>query len=378
MSWREGADDPNKLGLAPGSVYKNVFRLPNGGFGYRDHDAARGPRDEMRETDLDLLREWATIRSGKAATEWATARSGQAPSEEEAMLLFDSLRVSAATGEDFREVDQVQAGSDKFYTLRTAHLASIRLNALQYENACKLAYIYRQKAAIALETAGDDLTEVLAATDKAIFFETEAANLQQNIQRYFKTKHGYCADYNFVTQKTQPGDALAGVFALGAGVFSQETGSAMLDEVEKRFGRPGGLVNTLAKNSKQQWDNNAWAIMQMEAVDAAVRYQRYDLALLWTKRWLASNDLMFEKYHVLYEKSNPDLPGEPGGAGEYDCVENLLMSLAVDLYLRDKLGRLETMAASRPAVKHGTSKIEPVVPAVAHMAMAKGSLVLAA
>jgi len=64
---------------------------------------------------------------------------------------------------------------------------------------------------------------------------------------------------------------------------------------------------------------------------------------------------MFAKYKALYEKSAANLVGEPGGAGEYACVKNLLMSIAVDIILRSKLKEVHVLSGRMPEVRSDTT-----------------------
>jgi len=197
--------------------------------------------------------------------------------------------------------------------------------------------------------AAGDHQAAARATAKFELYEQEARDIAECIHEYCLTDDGFCADYDFVNNVTQPGNSLAGVFALSAGVFSQERGSHMLDVIDQRFRRKGGLVNTLLKTSTEQWDNNAWPIMQLAAVDAAILYGRYDLAHEWTALWLRCNDIMYADplIRALLEKSNPDKPGEAGNQGEYEVVRDLLMSLGTDAELRRMLPWLEEMALAQ-------------------------------
>lgn len=330
MHWRDGADDPEKLGPEAGKAYRRVVRMPNGKFMYRHWADGNGPRDEMYRHDMLVLAQ---------LDEYLQAHEGRTSTEAEQTLLFKSLRASAESGEDFRVADSLD--HKNLYLLRTIELVPIKLNSMMYEYACTLAYAYHAKAA---QTT--DPTERTAAFERAAFYEQEAQDLADCIHEYCLTNDDFCADYDFVRGKTEEGKALAGVFALGAGVFSRQRGQQMLDVVDERFFRDGGLVNTLYE-SDQQWDKNAWPIMQLESIDAAILYGRFDLAYKWAYTWLAANNKMFAKHHVLYEKSNPDHPGEPGGKGEYECVEDLLMTLGVDLALREMLPWLEQMTEQR-------------------------------
>ncbi len=337
LHWREGADDPAKLDIEPGSAYRRVVRMPNGKFMFRHWDDGHGPRDEMLLQDLKTL----------ASLEEALGRPA---TEKEQDILFMSLRANGEDGEDHKLVNS-RNHHDLHFT-HTIELAPIKINALQFECAAMLTHAYYEQALLA--TTPEDRE---AAIREAEFFAQDAQDLSDCIHEYSLTDDGFCADRDFVTNETLPGIALSGIFALGAGVFDWERGRAMLDVVDERFLEAGGLANTLLYDSTEQWDKNAWPIMQLEAIDAAIQYGRYDLALKWCKVWLASNDLMFAKYGVLYEKSDPLNPGEPGGAGEYACVEDLLMTLGVDMALRQLLPWLKEMAKTMENISHETGAL---------------------
>lgn len=333
--WNEGADDPDKLGTEPGSTYRRVVRMPNGAVMYRFYDdgpdKGLGPRDEMYAVDLEILADYEHA-LGRPATDAEKKR------------LFTNIRATAEHGEDFT-VDLCEDGQN-LYTLNTIDRASVKLNALQAENAQIIAAANRIQAE---NTHSPKLAEQYV--QEAIRYETRALELADCIEQYCLTDNGWLADFNIVQGKTMPGTAMNGVFALSAGIIRPELAIPMLETMEEIFLHSGGFVNTLHDQSTQQWDNTAWPIMQLEAVDAAVRYGRYDLALKWCDVWLNANDLMYQKYGCLFEKSDPNRPGEPGNGGEYDCVKDLLMSHGVDMALRAMRPHLAKKAAEQAMEK---------------------------
>ncbi len=345
MYFREGANDDDKLGQEPGSVYRHLVRAPNGGIIYRAHDDGKGPRDEMWLEDMKTLG-----RLKKAL--------GRAPTQAEKDLLFDSIRAGAREAEDFRIAD---AGDRKnFHTMRLAELAPIKSNALMYEYACTLAFVNYRAAERAL--AAGDIKTANAARTKAMFFEREAEQLSICIHEFFLTEDGFCGDYDFKNnERPKKGVVLSGVFALSAGVFSYERGREMLDFIDETFLRPGGLVNTLYEESDQQWDNNVWPIMQLDAIDAAILYGRYDLAYKWCRLFVTNSKMTFAKHKALFEKNDPNKRGEPGNQGEYDCVRDILMTICAYLAAKEMLPYLERMAAEMaPVPKRKYKKFGPL------------------
>ena len=328
--WRDGADD-GRLGAQAGSTHRRVVRMENGSFMYRYWDDADGPREEMYLADLKTLyrlRREVRAKERRELTDYEVTR------------LFKSLRASAESGEDFRLADT----SDKknLHNLRTVERVSVKLNGQMYDYANMLAKAWEVKAAQAPPGSGEhDM-----AKQKVGFYKQEAANLKTCIETYCMSEDDYLADYDFVNQRTEPGQALAAIYALKAGVFDQKTAERLLEMTDRRFKLQdgSGLVNTRYFKSKEQWDANVWPIMQLAAIDAAMRYGRYDLAYGWAKRWLNSQDKMFKKFSRQWEKAAHRRPGHPGGAGEYACVENLLMTLGSDATARAMLPELKRHA----------------------------------
>lgn len=329
--WRDGADDPNKLGTEPGNAYRRVVRMPNGGIMYRHWDDGEGPRDEMYLEDLKTLEKLKAYKQER----------GEECTEEDEKRLFKNIRASAESGEDFRIADS--SNYKDLFLLRTIDMAPAKLNGLMYEFAVTLSQAYRLKA----ETC-TDLASYEEAIDRAEFYAQDAESLRECILEHNVTDDNFCADYDFVKNTTEPGNALAGVFAIGSGVFSQEDSERMLETIDQRFLRPSGLINTLYEDSDEQWDRNCWPIMQMEAIDAAILHGRYDLALKWAKKLLVNNDKIYELYGILAEKSDPNQTGELGDQGEYECVPDILMTLGVEMAVREMLPWLEEMAAKMP------------------------------
>jgi neutral trehalase len=339
--WRRGAD--TELGDNVGDSHLRVVRMPAGADGrprfmYRFYDegASKGRlyRDEMRAADKETFhKRQEYLREIKNDPDYVMT-------ETEKRELAENLAAAAADGEDFTL--NATDGGRFLHQVRTTKMISAKLNALQHDGASMAATAYYEKAQWAKEKAQQssdfkDWQTCQEYLERAQYYEQDMLDLAECINTYCINDEGFVVNYDFENQKQLDTMSLSGVFALSSGIVGHSTANKMLDIMNQRFLRKGGLVMTLYEDSPEQWDYKIWPMIQMDAIDAAVAYGRFDLAQKWCKAFLDANDKLYEKHRALYEKSHPDKPGEYGEAGEYECVKDLLMSIGADMALRDKL-----------------------------------------
>lgn len=358
LYWREGADDPTKLGTAPGSLYRRVRRMRGGEVMCGHHDdgprEGLGPRDEMYREDYMAFKKYQKKILGRPAT------------ADEENAFYTNRRAGAEHGEDYTGA-VFKDGKDPL-TIHVVDLAPVKCNALMFQSAEVIAEAYRVLAS----DKKQDVAARAGYAARARYYQAEADSLADSIEKYCVAQGPYgdigtaedvwLTDYDVVADRQKQPITLSPVFALSVGAIRDtQLASRMLDTLDRRFFRKGGLINSLYKTD-EQWDNAVWPIMQLEAVDAAVRYGRFDLAYKWCKVFLTSNDEMYRRLGHLGEKSHPDRPGYQAGnnghdLGEYPCVQDLLMSHAVNIELRAMQPWLKRQASLRAKRLAGLSQL---------------------
>lgn len=333
--WREGADDPEKLGAAAGKQYRRVVRMPEFEVAYRNYDDGvdhgLGPRDEMYAQD---------VKEFKAFDDYQLKTLGRRATPEERRKFFLDKRAGAEQGEDY--TGAVYKDGVNPETIHTTDLVPVKINALMCDSARTLAYGFRLKAARAT-----DPDEIAEYTRKADEYEREGNELAAIIEKYcvVEEENGdvWLADYDLVAGEQKPAKSLSAVFALSRGIIRPELAGRMLETMERKFLRDSGFINSLYETN-EQWDKAVWPIMQMEAVDAAKRYGRYDLAYKWSKIFINTCEKMYDVEGYLCEKFDPDHPGQAGGGGEYDCVKDLLMTIGTYIEMKAMNQELKWLA----------------------------------
>jgi neutral trehalase len=329
-----GSDNPDRLGMEPGSAHRFTVRMPNGKTMYRFYDEGpdqgRAWRDEMMLTDLQIKRQ-------------REEQLGRELTSEESRWLSINLGTGAGGGEDYSP-DEC-ADFRTLATIRSAELVSVKQNALMCDTFNLLAFEYGQRA----EDESYDPVQRQQFRAKAALNEARGFDLAECINEYCIGETGIPANYDFVNGETLPGMSLTGVFALSSGIFPANRGRQMLHNIDQRFVFKGGAKNTLWETKERfNWDN-AWPIMEGELVDAAIQYGELELALKWCDTFLERDEAAYEKYGCLFEKYDPFNKGEPGGGGEYECVRDLLMSHGIHLKLRALRPRIVAFIAERAA-----------------------------
>lgn len=284
-------------GLAPGQAYARVVRLDEETILNRYWDDLDTPRAESYREDVELLHE----------------NKGDASS-------MRHIRAACESGWDFSSrwlMDELDLN-----TIEAGHIIPIDLNVLLFELERVLHYVYSLQ---------EDVSQ-------ASHYQQLMDRRLKGIQRYlWSSAHEVYLDYHFVQKKSMHRPSLAMLFPLWSGFASEKQANAILNYIEKKFLKPGGLV-TSNSYSGQQWDApNGWAPLQWIGLVACVNYGSVDLAKLIALRWTQLNEKVFARTGKMMEKYNvEDLSLEAGG-GEYPVQDGFGWTNGIYLAMKEFL-----------------------------------------
>jgi alpha,alpha-trehalase len=144
-------------------------------------------------------------------------------------------------------------------------------------------------------------------------------NLRERaIKKYFFNREkGFYFDYDFIEKKQTEVYSLAGVFPLFFNIARQLQVRKIVNVIETKFLKEGGLITT-ENNTKQQWDApNGWAPLQYIAHKGLIKYGFFDLANTIKSRWMQTNEKVYAETGKMTEKYNVESPNINAGGGEY-------------------------------------------------------------
>ncbi len=274
--WMKGR---SKLEKQEHKAYARVVQMPDRTLMNRYYDNKTTPRPESLREDVET----------------AGAAEGR-----EASRLYLHLRAAAESGWDFSS--RWFLDPHDLRTIHTADIVPVDLNCLLYTLESTIADTYKIMKNPLLERKFRRL-----ATKRAAAIDKYCWNPQT----------GTYGDYNFHHFALTPHMTLAMVFPLYVGLASQAQADSVARVLKRDFLRPGGLVTTLVENG-QQWDGpNGWAPLQWVAIQGLRRYGYHELADEVKRRWLATNQKVYDDRHKLIEKYDVTGTSGIGGGGEY-------------------------------------------------------------
>ena len=241
-------------------------------------DAYDTPRPESYREDVELL------------------ESVSEPSEG----FFRHIRAAAESGWDFSS--RWFKDGQNMSTINTTDILPVDLNCLLFhlEKTILNAYL------------------LLNDKKKMGKYFTLMTQRERAIKKYFfNTEKGYYFDYDFVSKKQTEVYSLAGVFPLFFKVAKQLQARKMVQVIETKFLKEGGLITT-ANNTKEQWDApNGWAPLQFITYKGLIKYGYFDLANTIKSRWMQTNEKVYAETGKMTEKYNVESPNITAGGGEY-------------------------------------------------------------
>ena len=294
--WMRGKDvslfDKQKVHAA-----EHVVRMPDGELLNRYWDTSIAPREESFREDVELGRV-----------------------HEESANFYRSIRAGAASGWDFSS--RWFKDGEGLDSIRTTDMVPIDLNVLLLLTEEFMAQQYQREAKYVLCSK----------------YTAKAAARREAIQKYlWDEEAGWFGDYVISEGKTNTHrPTLAGMFALFGGVATAEQATRMIENLEEKFMRPGGVVTTL-ENTGEQWDApNCWAPLVYVTVLGLERYGAHELAHEIARRWCSLNIAVYEETGLLLEKYNVEDPAVLAGGGEYELQDGFGWTNGVLITLMNK------------------------------------------
>ena len=264
VSWPEAR--ARVVELAPGAILNRYW------------DANDRPRSESFGEDLHTYAQAAERRRGG---------------------VFRDIRAGAESGWDFSSRWFAPGGGIE--SIRCTELLPIDLNALLWQIEKQLSRWLAQ--------AGDARADAFAAAA-----ERRRALL---LAHCWDERAGWFFDTHWPSGRPAEAWTLAGAFPLYCGMVDEARAARMVDVIEARFLRPGGVVTTLVR-SGEQWDApNGWAPLQWVVVQGLRRYGHDRLADEIAGRFVALVERVWRETGKMMEKYDVcDMAREAGG-GEY-------------------------------------------------------------
>ncbi|WP_456268968.1 alpha,alpha-trehalase TreA [Kushneria sp. AK178] len=275
--WMRGAET-----LQPGQASEHVVRLEDGTLLNRYHGSENTPRPESYAGEIELA-----------------DKASHRPAPE----VYGALRAAAESGWDFSS--RWMADGSQQSTIATREVLPVDLNALLFHLEKTLAHAWQLEG----------------NREWAEQFEQRAATRREAINRIFwDADRGLYTDYEWRDQRLSEVVSAAMVYPLAFGVADQPRAEATAAAVERELLRPGGMVTT-NRHTGEQWDApNGWAPLQWLAVEGLSRYGQTRLAATIARRWIDTNQRVYDQTGKLVEKYNVENPGV-GGGGEYEVVD---------------------------------------------------------
>ena len=271
--WMDGAS-----GLKPGTAYRRVVALPDGGLLNRYYDDRDVPRDESYAEDV------------KAAQQ----------SKRPAAEVYRDLRAGAESGWDYSS--RWFADGKSLTTIETTAILPVDLNSLMFglENAIHLGC--------------ERVHDVACSKD----FKQRADRRRAAVQKYFwDDTAGNYVDYQWIRRRSTARPSAATLYPLFVGIAEPAQAVRLAQWVGKSLLRPSGIVTTTV-DSGQQWDApNGWAPLQWIAVDGLNRYGQHALARDIATRWMGKVQQGYAASGKLVEKYNVIGTSAHAGGGEY-------------------------------------------------------------
>lgn len=300
-SLMEGAYDPTKLKLAPGSNYKWVGRMPDGSVlnlpyaeDFTYEDGTPRPRPESRIKDL----------STKAKK---VKMLGRELSQDEEAALYKELHTGAGEGNDYADT-MLENGKD-MATIRTTRRIKPFKNMAIFELECEIA--------AAMRVQGDE--------QEAEKYELAAMLRARAINKYcWNEALGCYVTYDLDTGQVLDPHVQDQVFALESGIAPHRRAVRIEEWLRTQQLQDGGLGASLAEDSEQSWSSkkNVWPNLQTSGQKGSWLYGFTGLEMAIGRAFLNSNHTSNkntgygkERYHGLYV-------GKPGVGGEYDPPEH--------------------------------------------------------
>jgi len=213
---------------------------------------------------------------------------------------YRNLRAAAESGWDFSS--RWLSDPLDMRSVNTTNILPVDLNCLLYFLEDRLSFFY--------DLSGNEI--------RSDYYKDKAEIRKRLINSVFwnKEKATY-SDFNISEYKPSEIVSLASVFPLYFKIAEPAQASVMADKISSSLLRDGGLVTT-TYDTRQQWDApNGWAPLQWMAIKGLREYGMNDLADDIKNRWLAHNNVVYQRTGKMLEKYNVNNTDIQADGGEY-------------------------------------------------------------
>lgn len=306
--------------------------------------ALRGPRPESFSEDV--------------------GRASELPEQRQRIRYFHNVAAAAESGWDFSA--RWLASDSQMTSMECTEIAPVDLNALMYSNERWLAEMHEAAA------SGTDKESV--HRDLAGAYRELSQKRLDALQGLFWDGHELrWRDWHLRTRSFTPRPFyLSDLAPLFYQAYSDESKVDPRRILQAHLSilqdHPAG-VPVSHFFSGQQWDApNVWAPLQYELLALYDRLACGDgfyegMAASLATRWIQSISCGLRNYGHVFEKYHADLPGQPGGGGEYIVQEGFAWTNAVSLWILQRFGsqvQLARTADGRPVQCPRGDRVKPI------------------
>jgi len=284
---------------------EHVVRMSGGELLNRYWDSSIAPREDMFGEDVAI---------GRRIDESAN--------------FYRNMRAGAETGWDYSSRWFTDGGGRE--SIRVTDLVPVDLNVFLLLTEELLSRVYQREGKFNLSERYDKLAQARRDAIQKYLWDEEA---------------GWYGDYIHSEGRLNTKFTIAGIYPLFAGVADTEQAARVIDMVEAKFLRPGGVATTL-ETTGEQWDApNGWAPLVYITVMGLERYGAHELAKEVAIRWCTLNISVFEKTGLLLEKYNIEDLESLAAGGEYVLQDGFGWTNGVLLTLMNKYHIYEEIPA---------------------------------
>ncbi len=275
---------------------EHVVRMQDGEIMNRYWDSSISPREESFAEDVEIGRHI-----------------------DESANFYRNMRTGAESGWDFSSRWFADGGGRS--SIRITDLVPVDLNIFLFQTEELLSRMYQREGKFKLSAR----------------YDTLASSRRTAIQKYlWDEESGWFTDYVHSEKRRVAKPTLASVFPLFGGIATTEQATRVIEMIEEKFLRPGGVVTTL-ETTGEQWDApNGWAPLIYITVMALERYGAQELAHEIALRWCSLNISVYEKTGLLLEKYNVEDVESLAAGGEYAVQDGFGWTNGVLLALMNK------------------------------------------
>ena len=228
---------------------------------------------------------------------------------------YRDTRSAAESGEDFSKT----FGSD------ASQIAPIFLNSMIYKSSNDLV----------------QMAKLLNKPADVKKFKEMAKKKKEAILKYlWNEEKGMFINYNLKEKKHMETIGLHTFAPMFVQLVDQKKAERLMSNFHL-FDAAGGPRSSTNRTSPHQWDgDNGWAPLVMILLEGMKNYGFHDVAYRVAKKWVSTQNEIFEKHHTIYERINVETQEPPSDKKDkYPTQEGFLWTNAsILVFLKNYLG----------------------------------------